>query len=176
MRWCSHNGMKWPRAHGRRKPLWQRGLTVHGVLLDVVLLTHQKILPPESGRRRESLSHKGFRRRLLVGRRFRGLFWGETFHPDLPRLHLLFSGRAHGHWLSLAWIPPELQWRSRRGDCQPPLQWKRRRRGTELIRNGQENAPVLHDGSDADRVPLSAPTAPPWIPLVPLARREPEPF
>ena len=98
MRWCSHNAMKWPRGHSRRKPLWQRGLTVYGVSLDVVLLTHQKILPPELGRRRESLNHKGFRRRLCFCCWFWSPRWGETFHPGLPRLHLLFSGRTHGHW------------------------------------------------------------------------------
>jgi hypothetical protein len=98
MRWCSHTATKWPRAHSRRKPLWQRGLTVHGVSLDVVLLTHQKILPPELSRRREPLNHKGFRRRLSFSCWFWSPRWGETFHPGLPRLHLLFSGRTHGHW------------------------------------------------------------------------------
>jgi hypothetical protein len=76
MRWCSHNGMKWPRAHGRRNPLWQRDLTVHGVSPDVVLLTHQKILPPELTAAEISWFHKGFRRRLLVCCRFRSPCWG----------------------------------------------------------------------------------------------------
>ncbi len=70
MRWCSHNGMKWPRAHRRRKPLWQRGLTVHGVLLDVVSLTHQKILPPELNRRRDPVSAR---------------VPAASFFPDWPR-------------------------------------------------------------------------------------------
>ena len=30
---------------------------------------------------------------------------GETSHPGLPRLHPLFSGHTHGHWLALACIP-----------------------------------------------------------------------